>query len=215
MENLRRMQQAYKQVDSQRVRKSQHDYHQAIKNDNSFRSLTRNKSSNIQQSRSSNNLGLEKPYTRNNQIVRDYSAFGGVSRNNNQLNFSKSNPFLLSAINKSPQNLTSNDLIKLSTKSVYDNLKYTGYRFDTVKNIAEIIELNGTFRKKIPSANSEIFNHLDDSKKSKSRSPWQRMMDKTPKNEKLSISISKKRENEINNGKRVLFPDEYVRITML
>lgn len=139
-----------------------------------------------------------------------------LSRNNNFISKSVSrnnNFFLPSGKTQDPKNLTSNDIIAISSNALYDNLKYTGYRFDDVKNIAEIVELNGTFKRKVPSVNSEIYNTFNTGQKA-SLSPWKKIMAKTPKDYKPQIKMADTHKKEISIGNRVLFPDKDVRFIL-
>lgn len=179
VENLRRMQHVYKQVDETKLKNNRKEYFNKI-----------------------NNSYLDG----NNNITN--SNYHSISKNNNIItkSISRNNPIL-----GIRNNMTSNDIISMSSNNLKNSLKYTGYRFDEIKNLAELIELNGTFKKKIPSANSEIYVKNKLSKSSnKIGSAWDRFLSKTPNKFETHIKISNNKIREITNGKRVLNPEKDV-----
>lgn len=185
MENLLRLKQiqSYNQVDKNKIKKAQREF------------------SDNYNSKSATKLSTSC-YSRNNNILNPYYP------SNNKTIRNTFNPILGSYNNG--KNMTSNDIISKSYVNFQNNLKYTGYRFNSIKNIAELVELNGTFKKKVASSNSEVNFNRSNTSTGKLKSPWQKIMDKTPSKFPSNIKISPIRKNELAHSNRVLYPNKDV-----
>lgn len=193
MENIQRMQHIYQQVDPLKFKKSQKEY---------FDNLHTKK---IEHSKSQNQLA-NSIYNNNFSNVNNIIP-SPISRNPN--NFS-------SVLGKN-KNLTSNDIIDLSKTNNHNKSNmttYSGYRFNAIKNIAEFVELNGTYRKKVPTRYNDNFQPEATARsfQIRAKSPWQKILDKTPDKFIPQIKISEARKREIIQGKRVLIPQKNVKL---